>query len=53
MIQSGLIIGLQIQSAVGIIQIKKLSKWQITRNRNARIYINALKSQDSGFPVLP
>ena len=44
----------EMQSAVGIIQIKKLSKWHITRNRNAGIYINALKNlKIVSFPVLP
>ncbi len=44
----------EMQSAVGIIQIKKLPKWQITRNRNAGIYINALKNlKIVSFPVLP
>ena len=44
----------EMQSAVGIIQIKKLSKWQIIRNRNAEIYINAFKDlKIVSTPVLP
>ena len=36
----------EMQSAIGIYQLEKLSNWQKLRNRNAEIYINALKKLD-------